>query len=346
MQECMPRLRRSDVSRPGLTRKRCGRGFVYQWPNGQKVTDEDSLLRIASLVIPPAWLDVWICPWPNGHIQATGTDAAGRRQYRYHDDWRKRRDREKFDRAVEFGKALAKLRRAVAADLATPGLTERRVLAAGVRLLDIGCFRVGGEEYAEENETFGIATLQARHVRLQGDDVVFSYPAKGSIDRTVSVRDPEVKKVVRSLLRRPGAGKRDLLAWRQGKKWVNVRAVDLNSYIKGEIGDEFSAKDFRTWAATVLAATELAVRFEPAISGRQRTRCIVAAVAEVAHYLGNTPAVCRSSYIDPRIIESFELGDTIADSLPRRGRVVGSRLQRRVEQAVIEILAGEDAVAA
>jgi DNA topoisomerase IB len=329
----MARLRRSNTNAIGITRRRCGKGFHYGRPDGRKLTDQDCLRRIAGLAIPPAWTDVWICPWPNGHIQAMGTDAAGRRQYRYHDDWRTRKDQEKFERAVEFGRALPTLLKRVESDLATPGLRKRRMLAAGVRLLHIGGFRIGGEEYAEENETFGVATLQVRHVRIDGDQVVFTYRAKGSIKRTIVIEDAEILRVMRSLLRRSRKRTDDLLAWRQGSGWRNVRSSDLNAYIKETIGDQFSAKDFRTWSATVRAASELASRTGKELSERERKRRVVAAVAEVADHLGNTPTVCRSSYIDPRVIDCFNGGDTISATIKS-----GSSADRRVQKAVIDML--------
>jgi DNA topoisomerase-1 len=329
----MARLRRSNTSTVGITRRRCGKGFHYRWADGRKLTDQECLTRIARLAVPPAWSDVWICPWPNGHIQAIGTDSAGRRQYRYHDDWRTRKDQEKFERAVEFGRALPTLLKRVEADLAIAGLRKRRMLAAGVRLLHVGGFRIGGEEYAEENETFGVATLQVRHVRIDGDQVVFSYRAKGSIKRTIVIEDAEILRVMRSLLRRSRKRSDDLLAWRQGSGWRNVRSSDLNAYIKETIGDEFSAKDFRTWSGTVRAASELASRTGKELSERERKRRVVAAVAEVADHLGNTPTVCRSSYIDPRVIDCFNGGDTIAATMRS-----GSSADRRVEEAVIAML--------
>jgi DNA topoisomerase IB len=341
----MPRLRRSNLSGPGITRRRCGRGFCYQWTTGDRVSDRDNLERITALVIPPAWTNVWICPWPIGHIQAVGTDAAGRRQYRYHDDWRKGRDKEKFQRALAFGAALPQLRRAVRADLASPGLGRRRVVATGIRLLDIGCFRVGGEEYAEENDTYGIATLRIEHARVTRGAAVFEYPAKGSIMRTVSVSDPDVLKVIRSL-RRGRAKSDDLLAWKEAGQWTDVRSADLNAYIKEEAGEQFSAKDFRTWSATVYAGVVLARDVESSLSVTRRGKVVTAAVKEVAEYLGNTPAVCRSSYIDPRIIDRFEEGETIAATLRAIGREVERpELNARIEQAVMELL-GQPADAA
>lgn len=213
--------------------------------------------RIRGLAVPPAWVNVWICPWPNGHIQAIGTDAAGRRQYLYHDDWRLRRDRQKFDRVLAFARSLPRLRGVVARDLAAEGLGRERVLAAAVRLLDIGCFRIGGEEYAEDHETFGIATLQKKHVRLRGTSMVFDYPAKGSHRGIVEVGDDQAQAVV-SALKSRRAGGQDLLAYKQDRRWVSASSEDVNAYIKARAGDDYSAKDFRTWSATVLAAATLA----------------------------------------------------------------------------------------
>jgi DNA topoisomerase IB len=300
------------------------------------VTDPEVLQRIANLAVPPAWVDVWICPWPNGHIQAIGTDAAGRRQYRYHDDWRKRRDQEKFGRILDFARVLPSLREVVAADLALRGLKKERILATGVRLLDIGCFRVGGEEYAEEHETYGVATLRVAHVACRRDELVFEYPAKGSIMRTATVRDPEVYRVIQSLRRRRGPDD-DLLAWREHQEWVSARAPDLNAYIKAHVGEAFSAKDFRTWSGTVCAAVALARAGKP-VTKSARSRDITAAVKEVAEYLGNTPAVARSSYIDPRVIDRFQAGETIAAALKRRGGTEALERDATVQKAVLELL--------
>jgi DNA topoisomerase-1 len=303
------------------------------------VAEVDVLDRIASLAIPPAWVDVWICPWPHGHIQALGTDAAERRQYLYHEHWRVQRDRAKFKRVLQFGESLPRLRKAVDRDLAARGLTERRVTALGVLLLDIGCFRVGNAEYAEEHETFGVATLRTAHVTVHQKGVTFSYDAKGSIPRTVSVRDPEVKLAIAALCRRRGPDE-DLLAWKNKDAWVSVGAMGLNDYIKAEAGPDFSAKDFRTWAGTVHAAVELAQVESPLTSERSRKRAITAAVAEVAQYLGNTPAVCRSSYIDPLVIDRFEAGETIRPALRRLGSETDRyQIQRQVESAVLCLLA-------
>jgi DNA topoisomerase-1 len=341
----VPRLRRTNVNSAGISRRRCGRGFTYRWSNGSRVVDTDVLARIAALAIPPAWEDVWICPWPNGHLQAVGTDAAGRRQYRYHDAWRVQRDQAKFARLLDFGEALPALRRQVERDLSGRGLNQQRVTALGVRLLDVGCFRIGNAEYADEHETFGVATLRTSHVTVRRQEVEFAYPAKGSIDRTVTVRDPEVRRAVASLYRRREPDE-DLLAWTQRGEWVNVGAADINAYLKTHAGSSFSAKDFRTWTGTVAAAVELARVPQPLTSQRARRRAETEAIAAVADMLGNTPAVCRSSYVDPRVIDRFESGDTVRSALVRLGGEQDSyQIQCGMEPAVLRLLA-EDASAA
>lgn len=343
----MPRLRRSDVSGIGINRRRRGRGFSYAWTTGHRVTDTEVIERINGLAIPPAWREVWICPWPNGHIQALGTDAAGRRQYRYHDAWRKRRDNEKYERALEFGRALPSLRQAIGRDLAAPGLGKRRVVATGVRLLDIGCFRVGSEEYAHEHETYGVATVLKEHVSVHGDELVFDYPAKGSIPRKLTVCDPETRDVLCALRRRRG-GSEELLAWKDRRTWVDIRADDLNAYIKEEAGEQFSAKDFRTWSATVFAAVVLGRDAEVGRSKTANRRVVTAAMREVAELLGNTPAVCRTSYIDPRIVDRFHAGETIAGVIEDLDRAARDwpTLQAHVERAVLDLLTDEMSQAA
>jgi DNA topoisomerase-1 len=298
------RLRRSDCTGPGIERRRCGRGFTYRWTDGPKVSDPDVLTRIRDLVIPPAWKDVWICPWPHGHIQALGTDDAGRRQYLYHEQWRLHRDREKFARAVEFGSGLPKLRGAVESDLSSQGFGRDRVTAGLVRLLDIGLFRIGSEQYVEENNTFGLSTLNKDHVTVAGGIAAFDYSAKGSIRQTLSISDPDAVSLIRSEKRRRHGGAR-LFAYKEGSRWADIRADDVNSYIKDAVGDEFTAKDFRTWSATTMAALILFTQSERLGSATARRRAVVDAVKTVATHLGNTPAVCRSSYIDPRVFDRF-----------------------------------------
>ena len=332
------RLRRSDCSGPGLTRRRRGRGFEYLDESGNRITDPEVLARIAELAIPPAWKDVWICPYPGGHIQATGIDAAGRKQYLYHQRWRARRDQEKFDEMLDFAAALPKLRRRVARDLRRGDLSRPHVLACAVRLLDRGFFRIGSEEYAVDNETYGLATIHKRHVRLQGDVISFDYPAKSGQRRIQSVVDPEVASVVQRLKSRRGGGP-ELLAYKDGRRWVDVRSGDINEYLKEATGQDFSAKDFRTWNATVLAALALAVAGEAAGSKTGRKRAIGRAIKEVAHYLGNTPAVARSSYIDPRVFERYEDGLTIGGVLVEMGSSLEeTAIQGPIEDGVVDLI--------
>ena len=335
----MARLRRVDCSGPGIRRRRRGKGFEFLDEEGNRITEPSVIDRIRELAIPPAWEDVWICPYPLGHIQATGTDAAGRKQYRYHDLWRERRDREKFESMTGFARALPRLRRRVKKDLAKDGMPRDKVLACAVRLLDRGFFRIGSEDYAEENDTYGVATMQKRHVTVRDDQVVFDYEAKGNQRRLQSIGDPEVAAVVRDLKRRRGGGE-DLLAYKDGRRWVDVKSPDINEYVKDAAGGDFTAKDFRTWSGTVLAAVALAVS-APAQRGKgSRKRAKTRAIKEVAHYLGNTPAVARSSYIDPRVFDRFDGGLTIAGVLPELGDDVEAwpDLQGEIEEGVLDLI--------
>ena len=335
----MPRLRRSECSGPGIVRRGRGRGFEYLDEEGDRIEDGEILERIRELVIPPAWKDVWICPYPYGHIQAVGTDAAGRRQYLYHAQWRARRDQEKFDEMLRFARALPRVRRTAEKHLAKRGLTRERVLACSVRLLDRGFFRVGTEDYAEQNRTYGLATMQKRHVSLGRNGLlVFDYVAKSGKKRVQSVVDPKVYAVVKKLKERRGG--RELLAFKDGRAWVDVRSDHINDYLKAIAGEDFSAKDFRTWHGTVLAAVALAVSGGAAGSKSARERAIARAVKEVAYYLGNTPAVCRASYIDPRVFDRYRDGITIGGALERLGDVDFGEpaTQGAVEEAVLDLL--------
>jgi DNA topoisomerase-1 len=336
----MARLRRVDCSQSGIARRRRGKGFEYLDADGQRITEPSVLDRIRELAIPPAWEDVWICPHPMGHIQATGIDAAGRKQYRYHDRWRERRDAEKFESMIRFGRALPKLRRQVAKDLAREGMPPDRVLACAMRLLDRGFFRIGSEDYAEENDTYGIATMHKRHVTVAGDEVNFDYEAKGGQRRLQTVTDPEVAEVARALKQRRGGGE-ELLAYKVGQRWVDVKSADINEYVKVVAGEEFSAKDFRTWSGTVLAAVALAVSGPAHGTKSSRKRAKSRAVKEVARYLGNTPTVARSSYIDPRVFDRFDGGLTIAGVLPDLAGDTAAwpDLQGTIEEAVLDLLA-------
>ncbi len=344
----MPRLRRADTSGPGILRRRRGRGFEYLDADGGRVTDAEILERIRDLAIPPAWQEVWICALPYGHIQATGTDDAGRRQYRYHDLWRQRRDAQKFEDMIAFARALPAMRRRVDADLARPDLDRERALACAARLLDIGFFRIGSEDYAEKNETFGLATIRRDHVTLKDGVITFDYTAKSGKQRVQSVADPEVFEIVAQLKRRRG-GHPELLAYRDGRAWRDVKSGDVNEYIKEITGGDFSAKTFRTWSATVLAAVALASNGREARTKTARKRAISAAVKEVSRYLGNTPAVCRASYVDPRVIDRYESGLTIAERLAEiadpdedEGPVSDLDVDRRVEKAVLDLIADDE----
>jgi DNA topoisomerase-1 len=333
-----PRLRRADCTGPGLRRRKHGRGFVYLDPDGERIDEPEVLQRIHELVIPPAWDEVWICPYPGGHIQATGVDQAGRKQYLYHPRWRARRDQEKFEDMVVFARALPDLRDKVEAEMQRGGMHRAHVLACAVRLLDRGFFRVGGEDYAVTNQSYGLATMLKKHVRLRGDTLVFDYPAKHGKRRVQAVVDPLVADVIDALKKRSGGGP-ELLAYKEGRTWVDVRSEDINEYLKETTGEDISAKDFRTWGATVLAAVALAVSGEAAATQSGRKRAISRAVKEVAHYLGNTPAVARASYIDPRVFDRYRAGETIAPALtlvPEDGDTPA--IQGPVEEAVLDLL--------
>ena len=342
----MARLRRADCSTPGIRRVKRDRGFGYVDDDGNRVEEPEVLDRISALAIPPAWQDVWICPYPNGHLQATGTDAAGRKQYRYHEEWRRRRDAEKFDEMLDFARALPGLRAHVAADLdATKVLTRDRVLACAVRLLDRGFFRIGSEDYALRNESYGLATIRKEHVTLAGpDQVVFDYVAKSGKHRVQGVVDPDVAEIVAKLKRRRG-GDDELLAYRERGQWRDVKSTDINLYIKRATGADYSAKDFRTWNATVLAAVGLAVSGPAAATKTGRKRAVNRTVKEVAHYLGNTPAVCRASYIDPRVFDAFQAGVTIGGVLTELAEGEPGELpihQPEVERAVIDLISEKE----
>jgi DNA topoisomerase IB len=338
----MPRLRRVDCATPGIARRRRGRGFEYlDSTTGERIEDEDVIQRIRTLAIPPAWEDVWICADPLGHIQATGLDARGRKQYRYHDRWRERRDRQKFDEMVEFARSLPELRKRVESDLRKRKISRERVLACAVRLLDRGFFRIGSEDYAEENETYGLATMRKRHVTINGNTLVFDYEAKGGKRRVQTIADPKVSRLVKTLRERRGGG-HELLAYRNGSQWRDLRSTEINDYIKDVIGVQHSAKDFRTWNATVLAAVVLAASGRGRDTGTKggRNRAKRDAVKQVSHYLGNTPAVCRASYIDPRVFDRFDGSLTIGgvfDRLPD-DPADWPEIQRPIEEAVLDLI--------
>lgn len=321
----MPRLRRTRPTDPGWGRRRYGRGVVFLDQHGERVTDAEDVARCTELAIPPAWTDVWICPFDNGHIQAVGTDDAGRRQYLYHPQWRERRDRAKHEHVLEVARRLPRARRTITAELALPGLPRRKVLALAFRLLDDAYFRAGGESYARDNGSYGLATVLREHVSMHRDGVSFCYPAKSGQVRESRVEDREILPVVRALRDRDDDGA-ELLAWQEEDGWHDVTTSDVVDHVKELLGPQARPKDFRTWHATVLAAAGLA-EHEPPPSERGRRRVVAQVVREVAEELGNTPAVCRASYIDPRLFDLWERGRTIGR---RRTRAAAERATLRL----------------
>jgi DNA topoisomerase IB len=338
------RLRRTRASDPGIERIRCGRGFRYRGPDGAPVRDEETLARIRALVIPPAWEQVWICVEPNGHLQATGIDSAGRRQYRYHDEWRSRRNVAKHQRVLEFAAVLPKVREITAEHLTARGFGRERVLAGAVRMLDLGFFRSGSEAYEKEHETFGLATLRRDHVHLVRGAIRIEFVGKGSQEQEQIVTEEAVVRLIRGLMRRQHDGP-ELLAYRTPRGWHDVTAADINGYLGEVTGGPFTAKDFRTWHATVLAAAGLAVSTTAPDTKTGHQRAVARVVREVAHYLGDTPAVARRSYIDPRIIEAYDHGETVARALGKVGdEVLPGELATNgpFEKAVARLLASLD----
>ena len=329
------RLRRADCAGPGIKRVRRGRGFSFSDLDGTSIEDEETLERIRTLAIPPAWKDVWICPDPLGHIQATGYDEAGRKQYLYHDRWQQRQAERKFELIREFALKLPKLRRSVTADLRREGMPRERALACAVRLLDLGFFRIGSEVYAEENESFGLATVRREHVTIKRSEVVFDFPAKSGQRRVQSIRDAAARRTLETMYRRR-SGPEDLLAYRAGGEWVDVRSDEINEYIHEKIGEEFTAKNFRTWHGSVLAAVALAGEERPR-SDAAAKRAITRAVNQVSEALGNTPAVCRASYIDPRVLDRYRDGVTIRPAPSANGRMTAKQ-RLKIEREVIELV--------
>jgi DNA topoisomerase-1 len=329
----MVRLRRTSAGSPGWSRVRHGRGFRYLDQDGRPLDPVD-IDRCKRLVIPPAWTEVWICPVDNGHLQAVGTDAAGRRQYLYHPQWRVRRDQEKFQRMEGFAAALLTRRAASRRDLGGTELTLERVAATAFSLLDLGMFRIGSERYVEENGSYGLTTLEKRHVRGEGRGMTFAYTAKSGQLVDVTVRDDRVREVLEALRTRRGGGTR-LLAYKSGRQWQPLAAEDVNAYVKDLLGPEYTAKDFRTWRGTAIAA--LALARSDGTTATRRKKSVSAAMREVSEHLGNTAAVARSSYVDPRVVDLFEQGVTVrADS---RKVAPGGTISRRLERGVLDLLA-------
>ncbi|MEU9196893.1 DNA topoisomerase IB [Streptomyces hundungensis] len=334
------RLRHSRPTDPGYSRLRHGRGFRYLDPRGEPLRDPAELDRIRALVIPPAWRDVWICTGPTGHLQAVGTDAAGRRQYLYHPQFRAEQERAKHDHVLDVAEALPAVREAVEGHLGDRGLTRRRVLATAVRLLDLGFFRIGSDRYMEANNSYGLTTLLREHSQVQGGAFLFTYTGKHGKEIVQTVTDPAACRSLTALTHRRGGGDR-LLAYWERPAWHDVTSADVNAYLKELAGLDITAKDFRTWHATVMAAVALAVSQYAARSESARKRAIARACREVSGYLGNTPAICRASYINPRVIELYEEGVTVAAALPRLGDACADgtpATQGPIERSVLDML--------
>jgi DNA topoisomerase I len=327
------RLRRSRSDGPGYRRLRRGRGWQYLDAEGEPLTDPEIKQRLDGLVIPPAWRDVWICPYANGHLQATGVDDAGRRQYLYHEQWRLEKDEEKHERVLELVPKLPSFRTAVHGDLTGKGLTCRRVLAGALRMLDCGVFRTGGDAYAEENGSRGVATLLREDVAFKSGDLLFHYTAKGGIERRLRMKDPELASLIRGLRRARPEGER-LLAYRDGRTWCEVRADAVNERFKELTGPEFTAKDLRTWNATVVAAVAFAQVGRPG-SQRGRKKVEVQVMDQVAEQLGNTRTVARQSYVDPRVVSAFDDGRTIKLAAVESS---GEAARAEIERAVYRLL--------
>jgi DNA topoisomerase-1 len=306
----MPRLRHTDHTRPGVTRVRAGRGFTYRDERGAAIQDPDLRARIEHLAIPPAWTDVWIAPYANGHIQATGVDGAGRRQYIYHPTWREQKDRIKFDRALALAESLPVARRFVTQDLRRAEPDRERALAAAFRMLDTGSLRVGSERYAEEHGSHGLATLLCSHATVSGTTVSLDFPGKSGQEWGSTITDPDLAAVIRSLKRRGGRAR--LLAYRPeaGATWRPVHSPEINAYVKEKAGEEFTAKDFRTLHGTVTAAVSLAKAGPQSTKGK-RQRAVAQAMRDASEVLGNTPSIARKSYVDPRLVDAFAAGETI-----------------------------------
>jgi DNA topoisomerase-1 len=322
---------------PGISRKSTGKSITYRDAQGRVVKDRETLIRIKRLAIPPAWTDVWICAQPNGHIQATGRDARGRKQYRYHPDWSAVRDGAKFERMIAFGKALPRIRRQVQRDLSRRNLDRRKVLAAMVRLLETTLVRIGNEEYAKQNQSFGLSTMRDRHVKIGRGTLRFEFRGKSGKDHEIDLHDPKLAAIVRQTQELPG---QDLFQYLdENEEPQKIGSSDVNEYLREIAGEEFSAKDFRTWAGTVLAAVVLR-EFERFNTKKEAKRNLVQAIERVAARLGNTPSICRKCYIHPVVMDSYLDGKTLERIEARADEAFKGGLHQlnNEEQAVLAFL--------
>jgi DNA topoisomerase-1 len=326
-------LRYVTDRRPGIARRRVGKGFRYLDADGRAVNEPDTLIRIKRLAIPPAWENVWICPSPLGHIQATGRDARGRKQYKYHARWREVRDSSKYERMLAFGKALPAIRERTNHDMALPGLPRPKVLAAVLRLLEGSLIRVGNDEYAKTNHSFGLTTLRDKHVEFEGATIQFEYAGKSGVHHRVEIHDRRLARIVRRCQELPG---QELLQYVDEEGNVqDVDSADVNDYLREATGCDFTAKDFRTWAGTVLAATALK-EFAGVASKKQAKKNVVRAIERVAEQLGNTPTICRKCYIHPAIVDAYLDGTTIQTLRRRADEAMERKLGRlKPEEAAV-----------
>jgi DNA topoisomerase I len=327
------RLRYVSDSRPGIRRKRAGKGFSYVGPDGAPIRDDETLRRIKSLAIPPAWQEVWICAQANGHLQATGRDAKGRKQYRYHPRWRATRDETKYAHMIAFGQALPHIRKRIGRDLSLPGLPREKVLATVVRLLETTLIRVGNTEYARSNQSFGLTTLRDRHVQIEGTTLRFEFRGKSGVRHSLDLRDRRLAQIVKRCRDLPGY---ELFQYiDDAGQHQTIESADVNDYLRAISGEDFTAKDFRTWAGTVLATLALQ-EFESFDSQTQAKKNVVSAIQNVAERLGNTPSVCRKCYVHPAIIDTYLEGEAL-DALrqPTKQELTGDLANLAPEEAAV-----------
>ncbi|MDQ6625186.1 MAG: DNA topoisomerase IB [Verrucomicrobiota bacterium] len=338
-------LRYVSDDQPGYTRKRKGDDFEYYDTHGKPITDEARLLRIRRLAVPPAYADVWICPTANGHLQATGRDARGRKQYRYHEKWREARDETKYDRMLVFGAALPKIRERVEADLALPGLPKNKVLATIVSIMERTFIRVGNEEYARTNKSYGLTTMRNKHVAVKGAKVQFNFRGKSGVEHQIAVADRRLARIVKKVQDLPGQELFGFVA--ENGEAQDIKSQDVNDYLREITGEEFTAKDFRTWAGTVLAAVALDA-VEAFDNKTQAKKNVKAAITAVAKILGNTPTVCRKCYVHPVVLETYLSGETIEGLKRKADAALEQNLPdlRSVETAVMKFLQQRLAAAA
>lgn len=330
-------LRYVSDQTPGIQRRTHGaKAFIYIGVDGKKLSDHNTLVRIKRLAIPPAWTDVWICPRPDGHIQATGRDARGRKQYRYHEDWREQRDANKFDRMIAFARFLPKIRRRVQKDLKKTRMPREKVLATVVRLLESTLIRVGNDEYARDNKSYGLTTMRNHHARVSGAKIHFAFRGKSAKRHEISIQDPQLARIVGHCQDIPG---QELFGYEDESGVArDVTSQDVNAYLRDITEEDFTAKDFRTWAGTVLAAIALK-EFESTTGETQAKKNIVTAIEAVAKMLGNTPAVCRKCYVHPNVLDRYLAGDTIATIKAEVARKVKGSLSRlKPEEAAVLVL--------